>query len=181
VVLGLVSAKPGAGHELSAYAERSIGQFFPLTRSHVYKELDRLCQLGLLDATEVSQERFPTKRVYAITAAGEAVLSGWLDDAGMPGERLRNLFLVHVFLGDRMSSARLEEMLDNYELATRARREQLRDVVDNLSRRTQSRFHRATAMFGLAQAQATLDWLAEVRPLLLEAPVEDRSNAEFAG
>ncbi len=29
VVLGLVSIRPMAGHDLVAYAERSIGNFFP--------------------------------------------------------------------------------------------------------------------------------------------------------
>ena len=76
VVLGLVSVRPRAGHELAGYAERSIGNFFSLTRSQVYSELDRLCALGLLEATEVPQERLPTKRVYEIAAEGEAVLGG---------------------------------------------------------------------------------------------------------
>ncbi|MFZ0088362.1 MAG: helix-turn-helix transcriptional regulator, partial [Solirubrobacteraceae bacterium] len=53
VVLGLVSVRPRAGHELARYAERSIGNFFALTRSQVYVELDRLRRLGLLEATEV--------------------------------------------------------------------------------------------------------------------------------
>ena len=79
VVLGLVSIRPTTGYDLAAYAERSIGNFFPLTRSHIYAELDRLGRLGLLEATEVEQEAAPTKRVYAITAGRDrraAALAG---------------------------------------------------------------------------------------------------------
>lgn len=173
VVLGLVSVRPTAGHELAAFAERSIGQFFSLTRSHVYSELERLCRLGLLDVTEVEQERFPNKRVYAITEPGNDALEAWLDDLTLPPERQRNLFLVRVFFGDLMSSARLEELLYDYEQATRERRDRFAEVADRLADRPQSTFRRATALFGLSQAQARLDWIDHVRPLLLESRCAD--------
>jgi DNA-binding PadR family transcriptional regulator len=169
VVLGLVSVRPTAGHELAGYAERSIGNFFPLTRSHVYSELERLCHLGLLEATEVPQERFPTKRVYEITAQGEGALRDWLEASPVGPERQRNLFLVRMFFGDRMSSTRVEAILDEYEAEAQARRDRLGEVVDRLADRPQTAFRRATAMFGVRREQAKLDWVAEVRPLLITA------------
>jgi DNA-binding PadR family transcriptional regulator len=169
VVLGLVSVRPTTGHDLAAFAGRSIGQFFSLTRSHVYSELERLCGLGLLDVTEVEQERFPTKRVYEITPEGVDVLGAWLETSDLSPERPRNLFLVRVFFGDRMSSTGLERLLDSYEQATRDRRDRFAVVVERLAERPQSAFRRATAMFGVLQAQASLDWIEQVRPLLLES------------
>ncbi|MBV9800484.1 MAG: PadR family transcriptional regulator [Solirubrobacterales bacterium] len=169
VVLGLVSVRPRAGHELAAYAERSIGNFFPLTRSHIYSELDRLCRLSLLEATEVPQQRFPTKRVYAITADGEEVLREWLEDSPVGPDRQRNLFLVRLFFADRMSPAQLEAILGEYAAEARARRDRLADVVGRLADRPQATFRRATAMFGVRREQAKLDWVAEVGPLLLAA------------
>lgn len=171
VVLGLVSLRPRAGHELAGYAERSVGNFFPLTRSHIYSELERLCGLGLLEATEVRQERFPNKRVYAITAEGEDVLREWVEESPVIYERERNLFLARVFFADRMEPARLEAILFEYEAQARERRDRLGDVVERLEARPQAAFRRATAMFGVRREQAKLDWLREVRPLLLEASV----------
>jgi DNA-binding PadR family transcriptional regulator len=168
-VLGLVSIRPTTGHDLAAFAERSIGQFFSLTRSHVYSELERLCALGLLDVTEVRQERFPTKRVYEITQSGLETLAAWLDDPELPTERHRNLFLVRVFFADRMSSERLDGLLSAYERSVQAQRDQLAEIVDRLADRPGSEFRRATAMYGLAHAQASLDWIASVRPLLRKA------------
>ncbi len=170
VVLGLVSVRPRAGHELTGYAERSIGNFFPLTRSHIYSELDRLCRLGLLASTEVAQQRFPTKRVYEITAEGEGVLRGWLEDSPLARERHRDLFLVRVFFGDRMSQARLGAILDAYEAEARARRDRLGELVEGLASRPQAAYRRATAMFGVRREQAKLDWIADIRPLLLSSP-----------
>jgi DNA-binding PadR family transcriptional regulator len=169
VVLGLVSLRPRAGHELAGFAERSIGNFFPLTRSHIHAELDRLCREGLLEASEVRQERFPTKRVYAITREGEGRLGHWLEESPVGPDRQRNLFLVRVFFGDRMSPARLGAILDEYEAYARERRDRLAVVVDRLSDRPGAAFGRATAMFGVRKEQAKLDWVAEVRPLLLSA------------
>jgi DNA-binding PadR family transcriptional regulator len=126
--------------------------------------------------TEVEQERFPTKRVYEITPQGLEVLEGWLDDAEVPPERQRNMFLVQVFFGDRMSDERLEELLARYQVRTRQRRERLADVVERLADRPQSAFRRATAMYGVAQAQASLDWIDEVRPMLLAARCADRDR-----
>jgi len=166
VVLGLVSLRPRAGHELARYAQASIGNFFALTRSHVYLELDRLGRLGLLEASEVVQERLPTKRVYEITARGEDVLSDWLEQAPLELERQRNLFLVRVFFGDRMAADRLGAILDEYEVAAAERRDRLTGVVERLADRPQAAFRRATAMFGVHREQAKIDWVAEVRPLL---------------
>jgi PadR family transcriptional regulator, regulatory protein AphA len=169
VVLGLVSVRPRAGHELAGYAQGSLGNFFPVTRSHVYSELDRLCRLGLLEATAVRQERFPTKRVYEITAEGEGVLQDWLEESPVDLERQRNPFLVRVFFADRMSPARLEAILDAYETEARARRDRLGEVAHRLADRPHATFRRATAMFGVRREQAKLDWIADVRPLLLAA------------
>jgi DNA-binding PadR family transcriptional regulator len=173
VVLGLVSERPSTGYDLVAFAERSIGQFFPLTRSHVYIELDRLRRLGLLAATEVEAERYATKRVYQITDAGREVLALWLEESVLPPDRQRNLFLVHLFFGDRTSPGRIQELLESYERASRAWRDQLSSLAESLADRPESTFHRATAMYGVAQMDARLRWLEHVRPLLLDA---DRSG-----
>ncbi|MEA2297294.1 MAG: hypothetical protein QOF77_230 [Solirubrobacteraceae bacterium] len=166
VVLGLVSVRPAAGHELAGFSERSIGNFFPIARSQIYSELERLCGLGLLSVTEVTQERFPTKRVYALTGDGEAELDRWLNEASIGPERTRNLFLVRVFFGDRVGGERLDALLDAYEAAARANRDTYAAVVDRLADRPAAAFRRATAVYGVRHAQATLDWVADVRPIL---------------
>ena len=169
VVLGLVSIRPMTGYELAAYAERSIGNFFPLTRSHIYSELGRLGRLGLLEATEIAQENAPAKRVYEITPGGSDELRRWLGNAVMKEERSRSLFLVRIFFGDRTSPERLAVLLDEFESAARARRDRLAAVADKLADRPGSVFRRSTALFGLRREQANLDWVAEVRPVLLAA------------
>ena len=181
VVLGLVSIRPMTGYELAAYAERSIGNFFPLTRSHIYSELGRLGRLGLLEATEIAQENAPTKRVYQITPDGSDELRRWLGDAVMKEERSRSLFLVRIFFADRTSPEHLAALLDQFESAARARRDRLAAMADKLADRPGSVFRRSTAMFGLRREQASLDWVAEVRPMLLAASAAGARTPGRAG
>jgi DNA-binding PadR family transcriptional regulator len=169
VVLGLVSIRPMTGYDLAAYAERSIGNFFPLTRSHIYAELDRLGRLGLLDATEIEQESAPTKRVYEITPAGSDELRHWLADSTLKEERSRSLFLVRIFFGDRSSPEQLGALLDDFESRAVIRRDRMAAMAEKLADRPGSVFRRSTAVFGVHREQANLDWVAEVRPMLLAA------------
>ena len=169
VVLGLVSIRPMTGYELTGYAERSIGNFFPLTRSHIYSELDRLGRLGLLQATEIEQEYAPTKRVYEITPTGSDELRHWLEGEMMSEGRSRNLFLVRIFFGDRTTPERLAALLDEFETAARFRRDHLAAITDKLAGRPGSVFRRSTAIFGLRREEANLAWAAEVGPMLLAA------------
>jgi len=169
VVLGLVSIRPMTGYELTGYAERSIGNFFPLTRSHIYSELDRLGRLELLEATEIAQETAPTKRVYTITPAGSAALARWLEGTLESEGRSRNLFLVRIFFGHRTTPGRLAELLDQFEAAARFRHDQLAMMAEKLADRPGSAFRRSTAVFGLRHEAASLQWVTEMRPVLLAA------------
>jgi PadR family transcriptional regulator, regulatory protein AphA len=108
-------------------------------------------------------------RVYEITAEGEDVLQDWLEESPVDPERQRDPFLVRVFFADRMSSARLVAILDAYETEARARRDRLGEVAHRLADRPHATFRRATAMVGVRREQAKLDWIADVRPLLLAA------------
>ena len=150
------------------FSEQSIGNFFPIARSQVYSELERLCGLGLLAATEVRQKRWPTKRVYEVTAAGEAELARWLEEGPVAPVRNRNLFLVRVFFGDRVSPERLDALLDEHERGARAHRDTLAALVERLADRPQAAFPRATALYGMRHAQATLEWVADVRSIVRE-------------
>ena len=169
VVLGLVSIRPVTGYDLTGYAERSVGNFFPLTRSHIYSELERLGRLGLLAATEIEQDNAPTKRVFEITPAGSERLQGWLEGSMASEGRSRNLFLVRIFFGHRTSPERMARLLDEFELTARFRRDQIALMAEKLADRKGSVFRRSTAVYGLRHEEANLEWVTEMRPVLLAA------------
>jgi hypothetical protein len=92
-------------------------------------------------------------------------------------ERSRNLFLVRIFFGDRTSCERLAALLDEYEAAARTRI----DLLAALAGRPESVFRRSTAMFGLCHEQAKVDWVTDVRPILLAATAPEEETLTGCG
>ena len=159
-----------AGYDLVAYAERSIGNFFPLTRSHIYAELDRLGRAWACSKPPRSSRRpRPPSGCTRSPPAGTGELRHWLADPTLKEERSRSLFLVRIFFGDRSSPEQLAALLDDFESRAVIRRDRLAAMAEKLADRPGSVFRRSTAMFGVHREQANLDWVAEVRPMLLAA------------
>lgn len=165
-LLGLLAHDPMSGYELADLVSRSIANFWPIEKSQVYGELGRLEGLGYLTATEVAQRGAPDKRVYALIDDGEQALDAWLEESGYQRERRRNAFLVKVFFGWKMAPGRLEALLDRYRADALAERDRLQAIVDDLASVPSAAFGRATAMFGLCHAEATLEWCDEMRAAL---------------
>ena len=106
---------------------------------------------------------------YEITPAGSDGLRHWLEGTMATEGRSRNQFLVRIFFGDRTTPERLAALLDEFETAARFRLDQLAAMAEKLADRSGSVFRRSTVLFGLRHERANLDWVAEVRPILLAA------------
>jgi PadR family transcriptional regulator, regulatory protein AphA len=167
-LLGLLALGPMSGYDLEGFVSRSIANFWPIEKSQVYRELARLEALGFLEATEVAQQGAPNKRVYALTDQGGQALDDWLAESAYQRERVRNAFLVKLFFGWRMPPDRLEALVEQYRLDALAERDRLQAIVDRLTDVPAAAFGRATARFGLAHAEATLEWCDQTRAALDE-------------
>jgi DNA-binding PadR family transcriptional regulator len=113
-VLGLLGRSPMSGYDLVRFVEYSIAHFWTINKSHVYKELARLEELGYITGTSVRQERLPDKRIYKQTAAGRKALLEWLNSPSYEPDRFRSGFLVKLFFGEAMEPERRREMLSDY-------------------------------------------------------------------
>ena len=85
-LLVALSEQPASGLDLAKRFGRSIGFFWHATHQQIYRVLGRMDADGWVEATEVSQEGRPAKKVYVVTPAGAAVLTEWLAEptAGQP-------------------------------------------------------------------------------------------------
>ena len=183
-VLGLLADQPGAGYELGARAASSIAHFWPLTRTHISTELERLEALGYATATKVAQERLPDKRVYAATPAGLRALDAWLSDPDPGDYRPRHPMLVKLYFAARAAPARVAMLLARYRAAAAARRDRFAAIVAEHdaalaaegARAAPRRFQRATALFGLRRAEADLAWLDQLPAALGLPPPRRRSD-----
>lgn len=74
-LLGFLKARPQSGYELAAAIENSIGNFWNVTRSQIYRELGLLESYGFVRVGEVGvRERKP----YALTALGSRAFDAWI-------------------------------------------------------------------------------------------------------
>ena len=162
-ILGLLARRPGSGYEIGALAQRTVHHFWPLTRPHIYSELAKLEELGLVSSTEVEQQGVPDKRVYGLTDRGASELDAWLSDPDPGVQRPRHPLLIKVFLGERVEPDRVRELLERYRSEVEARRSEFAAVVaDTPGGGSRAGFARMAALFGLRRMEADLAWLDEV-------------------
>ena len=123
LVLGLLSwGRPMSGYEIRKWAQQMRFFYWSPAQSQIYGELSRLAEQGWVTAEEVAQAGRPDKRVFLITAAGQAELSRWLaeDPAGptvVKNSTALKLYFGHATTPDilarllREHLAELDEML----------------------------------------------------------------------
>jgi DNA-binding PadR family transcriptional regulator len=109
-LLGFLAGGPQSGYELAALIEDSIGNFWNVTRSQIYRELRILEGAGLVKVGTVGPRE---RRPFAITKAGSKAFDAWI--AQEPGEEnTRFPLLLMVFFGDRLDPEELARILRSH-------------------------------------------------------------------
>ena len=165
-ILGLLSIAPMSGYDLFQAVERSVGRFWPISRSQVYAELPRLEGAGLIEGTDVPQARLPDKRVFRLTEAGEAALDAWLADSAAEDPQFRIPFLVKTLFGHRRQPAGTAGLLRAVEDEAAIQAGQYQEFLELLHSVPNSAYARMTVLFGLRVAQAIAAWASEARTML---------------
>lgn len=172
-VLGLVDKVPGSsGYDLAAIADRSFAYFWPISQTLLYRELNRLAELGWVTARRVDEGRSPPKWIYHTTPSGQAVLLEWL---ATPAERIstfRSGFLLRFFFAHPMPAEKVSSLLAEYHDELTAQRGELEAIVDKLSHQSApaARMGRLAALHGLRTAEARLQWVADTEADLQQEP-----------
>jgi DNA-binding PadR family transcriptional regulator len=172
-LLGLVDKVPGAsGYELVAVAGRSFAHFWPISQTLLYRELDRLANLGWVAATRVEQLHAPSKWTYRTTTAGRAALADWLATPTPATGSFRSGVLLRFFFSYRMHPDQVRSLLAEYRSALQTQQEEFVAIMDKLAAVSTptARAGRLTALHGLRTIEARLQWVEEV-----EAQLEDDS------
>ena len=119
-----------------------------------------------IDGTAVPQERFPDKRVFRLTPAGEEQLDGWLDGAELEAYQFRLPFLLKVLFGHRQSPDRTARLLADIRADAQARQDEYRSFLAALPAAPYAAYARLTVLYGLRVAEATAAWAEEAGGLL---------------
>jgi PadR family transcriptional regulator, regulatory protein AphA len=167
-ILGLLSIAPMSGYDLFQAVERSIGRFWPVSKSQVYLELPRLEQAGLIQGTEVHQENLPDKRVFRLTEAGDEALDAWLENGVIEGPQFRVPFLLKTLFGHRRQPADTAGLLQAVQDEAVVQARQYQDFLNLLEPVPDSAYAQMTVLFALRVAEAVASWTQEAQALLPE-------------
>src|SRR5664280_2816041 len=99
-VLGLLCVQPWTAFELTGQMHRSLRFFWPRAESGIYREPQRLVDLGYATATTVAAGPRRTKQQYAATPAGRAALAQWLRTPSPPPQ-FESEAMVKFFFADQ--------------------------------------------------------------------------------
>jgi DNA-binding PadR family transcriptional regulator len=153
--LTLLTGRGAYGYELRQTLEREFGDLLPtLNPGQIYSTLARLERDGLIVGQDVVGDS-RGKRVYALTDAGRAVLSEWIETP-VPGTRLKDEFFMKLVL---VAGAGLAEPRKLLEGQRREYLQSLRDLDGLLATRAKSAAAELLVEGAILHLKADLEWL----------------------
>ena len=159
-LLGFLHQGPMTGWELAGAVEESIGNFWNLTRSQVYRELRSLAGTGLVTA---GQAGVRDRRPYTITEAGRQAFARWIRRE--PGDDIiRSPLLLTVFFGDHLEPTVMARFLTVHRLRHEHRLATYLALGEALDGSPGARWALACLEFGIEHEEAVLRWLERVTP-----------------
>lgn len=175
-LLGFLHDGSATGWDLVVRAEQTIGPFWSLTRSQVYRELAAMAEHGLVTAGVAGKR---DARPYTLTEQGRAAFAAWA--AHGPGEATVRLpLLLFVTLGSHLEPGLLARVLKDQ----RARQAALLGEYTGLRRAVDAARAGgeevdphlvATLEYGIAVARATVRWIDRLPPEIVAESVGGRA------
>jgi len=150
-LLGFLLEGPKTGWDLAEAVEQSVGYFWNVTRSQVYRELKTLAAAGLVSEKRAGvRDKVP----FAITAAGRAAFTAWMAGPHAP-DILRLPVVLTVFFGAHVAPEVLRNQLAEATQAHRARLE----AYEALQPEVSEPYQRAALDLGVAYEKTLITWL----------------------
>ncbi|MBA3468527.1 MAG: PadR family transcriptional regulator [Herpetosiphonaceae bacterium] len=105
VLLGGLSKQPVTGYQLKQFVDGSSRHFWHAQTSQIYRTLNALETAGLLTSEIQEQDVRPDRRIYQITAAGQADLQAWLAEPMTEIAPTKDALLVRIFFSAQLDKA----------------------------------------------------------------------------
>lgn len=179
VCLGLLSFGEATGYDLKKHFEASFDHFFSTGFGSIYPALAALAAEGLADCTAVPQDGRPDRKIYRITAAGEAALRHTLATCE-PGHKLRSELLALLYFSNLVPPERVKSLLDD----------RLAQMQQSLARMRHTGCPgepewpdsvRFVQGFGVALLEAATNYMTTNRHLLEGAPLTSTAKKKSVG
>lgn len=154
------------GYELKQLADKTL-RFYWVSpaMSQIYTELERLSSHEYVSADQETSGRRTTKH-FRITPAGQEALQTWLHTSEHEFPVLKHPIALRLMLGSMMGIDEVKAMLDSYEIALAARRQELEAVRELLGDRETVAYPARVAEWGLGFFDAEATTIERIRDSL---------------
>jgi DNA-binding PadR family transcriptional regulator len=172
--LGVLTLGDASGYEIKKqFEDGPFSYFYDAGYGSIYPALGKLLAEGLVDCTETAQERRPAKKVYAITAAGEAAFRKALHKRPAR-DRIRSEYMVMFFFAQLLDEDHLRSVFEEYLAQFRYAAEHVRGL-DSTGIPPGRLFARG---FGRTFFETAARYMEENRHLLFDGGSEGEEGAD---
>lgn len=113
-ILGFLSWKPFTGYELKKLFADSLSFHWSGNSNQIYGSLIQLHKDGAVSIEVQQQEKYPARKVYALTEAGREELRAWLlAEPELP--EVKNHFQIQLAWAEALSGTELDALFERYE------------------------------------------------------------------
>jgi len=170
-ILGLLAlSETGSGHGYDLARQFSpdapLGNVVRIEPGMVYHHLKKLERLGWVTVVAGEVQGRPARRLFALSATGQAELERWLSEPVAHTREIRLDFLVKLYFAlllDPTLAVRLvDEQLERCSLLVESLTNRLGGESQRSERGSADRFGEMVIDMRLAQTRAALDWLDRV-------------------
>lgn len=170
-LLGFLYWQPMSGHDLCSAVEMSVGNFWNVTRSQIYRELRTLALHGLVEGGEVGPRR---RLPYAITDSGRERFREWLRESPGP-DLMRSPLLLKFFFGILLSEDTLRRFVGEHRVRHEGQLEYYRGLLEQIRESDPVPAH--VVRLGIAFEEMMLHWFDTIPWELWSAPEHQHPRA----
>lgn len=152
-LLGFLQYGDASGYELAGRIEHSVGNFWNVTRSQIYRELRFLEGAGYVELAGTGSR---SRRDYRLTASGRAAFDAWLAK-GPSEELLRNSLLLFVFFAENVAPAERQRFLREARARHVAQLEEYRAMLPEVEEKFPA--PALTLHFGMRYEELVIRWI----------------------
>lgn len=167
-ILGFLRLEPTTGYVLRQRFEGSVGSFWSVTQSQIYRELHALERAGHVTCSREPGEGKPDRLVYTLAVSGKRELDAWLM-APVEPEQLRHPLLLKLVFAADVEPGLLDQVLVEYRASLLRKREDYaarltaREIFALARSKREGTLWRLSIEHGLAWCDSELSWIDKAR------------------
>lgn len=154
-LLGFLHERPMTGWDLVAAVEGSVGNFWSVTRSQVYRELRTLESQGLLEAGDTGARE---RRPYGLTDRGRQAFARWITREPGP-DVIRSPVLLTIFFGGHLDERLLVRFLTLHRVLHQQRLDHYETLHAALEGSPEAQWTVYALRYGIEHERAVLRWM----------------------